>query len=87
MTKEIKLFNSMQLAKAEKKRRAGIWRPLETIPVNDKIKVTFVNGNDDPDNSQKSKDKRIKFQQRKSLINKLNTSSLTLEELNEYLRG
>jgi len=87
MTKEIIIFNTIQEAETEKKKRSKQWRPLQTDFENNKIKVTFVKGSDDPNNSQESIDRRAKFQRRKDLQEKLENSSLNLAEINEYLRG
>lgn len=85
--KEIKIFDTNEEARKEIKKRAGIWRSLNTDFVNGKIKVTFVNGNDDPDNSQESQKNRKKIERRKDLKSKLDDNSINFDELKEYLRG
>tara|TARA_R110000751_G_C13573120_1_gene458870 strand:+ start:377 stop:655 length:279 start_codon:yes stop_codon:yes gene_type:complete len=87
MTIEIIFFNSNEEAKIDKRKRRGVWRPLETITVDNKIKVTFVNGIDDPDNSDEYKQKQIKFKRKKTLNSKLQDDSITFNELKELMRG
>jgi len=87
MTKEIVTFNSLVEAKAEKKKRAGIWRPLHTDLIDNKWKVTFVNGDDDPSNSEKSLQNTVKLARKQELQIKLDDDTITFSELKEYLRG
>ena len=90
MTKEIKTFNTLSEAKAEKKKRAGIWRPLHTDIMDGKWKITFVNGIDDPDNSIESVTKRnnekIKNEKIIVLKSKIDDDTSTLSEIREYLK-
>lgn len=86
MTKEIKMFNTIDGANLEKKRRAGTWRPLHTDFVNDKVRITFVNGSDDPDNSLESQNRRIEFNRMKALGIKLKDDTISFNEVKELLR-
>ena len=87
MTIEIIFFNSNEEAKIDKKKRRGVWRPLETITVDNKIKVTFVNGIDDSDNSDEYKQKTVILKRKKTLNSKLQDDSITFNELKELMRG
>jgi len=64
------------------------FRALHTdfVDNGNKIRVTFVNGKDDPHNSKESLDNRKKFQRKKELVDKIKDNSLTFEELKEYMR-
>ena len=84
--KEKITFGNLEEATIEKKNRKGVWRPLHTNFVGSNVVVVFVNGTDDPENSQESIDKKIKFQKRKELSAKLEDDSITFDELKEYLR-
>lgn len=84
---EILSFDTIEKSKIEKKKRAGKWRPLHTDFVNDKYTVTFVNGTDDPDNSEQAIQGRIKFIAQKELRKKLYDNTINFEELKKYLRG
>jgi len=87
MTIEIKFFNSLEDAKIEKKKMTKKnFRPLHTDFVDGKIKVTFVNGDDDPANSDEQKALDVKFQRISELDSKLQDDSLTFPELKERMR-
>lgn len=90
MTIEIKEFNTRDEAIAEKKRRSGKWRPLHTDFVNNKWKVTFVDGTDDPDKTPEAEQKRLEEKTKKSrleeLRQKISTSTIMPAELVEYIK-
>lgn len=88
MTIEIKTFRTLDEAKAEKKRRAGTWRPLHTDFVNNQVRVTFVNGTDDPDKTPevetKRQEEKTRQQRLRTLEQKIDT--MTDTELREYIK-
>lgn len=85
-------FKSEKEVDIEKKKRHGTWIPLHTDFVTDpnnpenKIRVTFVNGKDDPANSPEQKELDTKFKRQNELIQKLKNNTITFEELCEYER-
>jgi len=87
MTKEILTFNSIEEANKEKKNRAKTWRPLHTDFVNNKIRVTFVNGLDDPDNSPESIKNKEQHVRNKTLREKLKNRTISQPELLELLQS
>ena len=84
--KLIKTFNTREEVNAEKKKLAVEYRSLYTDYVDGKFVITFVNGTDDPANSEESKLQYTKFNRQKKLNKKLKDSSLNIEEINEYMR-
>ena len=87
MTKEILFFNTLEEAKIEMKKRMGVWRPLYTDFIDEKTRVTFVNGEDDPVNSPEQRELDTKFQRIGELNKKLidDTVNFTFEEFKELL--
>ena len=86
MTIEVVFFDTMEQAKVVKQQKSGTWRALHNDFVDGKIRVTFVNGVDDPINSQETQDRKIFFNRTQELILKLQDDSMTFSEWKEYFR-
>lgn len=86
MTKVMINFDSWKLAKTAKMERLGESRAIHNDIIDGKIRVTFVNGDDDPNNSPEAQNRRIVFERKKELSTKLEDDSITFDELKEYLR-
>ncbi len=79
-------FNNIEEANVEKKNRHGEWYSLHTDFIDEKIRVTFVNGTDDPANSEEQAQINLTFQRLKELSLKLQDNTITFEELKELMR-
>lgn len=83
MTKKIKTFDSKDEMYAEvKKLHKDGFVTLHKDLINNKWRLTSVNGTDDPNNLIDNS----KFLRRKELQSKLNDNSIVFEELKELLR-
>ena len=72
----------------EKKKFANKYRPLHTNKNDDdKYVIIFVNGEDDPHNSEEVKQIQQKTEKLDELNKKLHDNSITFEELKELMRG
>ena len=76
-------FNTRKEADIEKKTRHGIWYVKHTDFINEKIRVTFVNGDDDPNNSEKLQEYKLKLFRKKELLVKQKASTITFPEFIE----
>lgn len=81
--KKIIIFNSLQEAQDEKKKQEGIFCPLHTDFVGGKVKVTFVNGEDEPKISDEIQAMRT-FED--ELLQKLDTKEINLDGIKELLK-
>lgn len=83
---DIQEFDNRDEADLEKKKRHGTWDTIHTDYINGKIKVTFVNGDDDPQNSPEVLEEEARMQTLNALNQKLQDNSITFDELKEYMR-
>lgn len=69
---------------------ANGWSSLHTDFINnnerDGFKVTFVNGSDDPDNSDQEKENRLRFRLKQLLVESIEKDTITWEEYKMLLR-
>ena len=92
MTKEIIDYATRDLMKQGKilKNSQGL-RPLHTDFINNDesqgFRVTFVDGSDDPHNSLEENQKRLDFQRKKVLREKLKNRTISQPELLELLES
>lgn len=86
MVIEVVTARNLEAADTVKKMRVGEWRSLHTDFVNGQVVITFVNGIDDPDNSQENQDKRTQNQRKQILKNKILNNTISFEEMKEYFR-
>jgi len=85
MTIEKVYFSTYELAKAEKTNRLGVWRALHNDFDGTGIRVTFVNGPHDPENSDKSKESTNTYKRIKELNEKFinNSDDFTFDDYKE----
>lgn len=86
--REVITYDSWEKSKVgiKSKNKDG-FRPLHHDLINDKWKITFVKGVDDPSNFQQSINNRTKAIRMQELNNKLRDDSITFNELKELLRN
>lgn len=85
MTIEILLFADYSRARTAKQQKLGEWRALHNDIMEDgRIRITFVNGDDDPNNSEEVENRRIIFARKQELTLKLKDDSMTFSEWKEY---
>lgn len=78
-------FNTREEANAEKNRLLGEYRSLHTDYINGEFVVTFVNGDDDPVNSEEAELQHEKFIRLKELNKKVQDRTITHIELVELI--
>jgi len=68
----------------------GDWRPLHTEFINnnelDGFHVTYVNGSDDPDNSDEAKENRLQLRLQKLLIQSIENDTITFNDYKMLMR-
>lgn len=78
-------FKNQQEADIEKKKRRGKWYSLHNNRINGKIIVIFVNGKDDPNNSNEQKELDKKSEKLQELLTKLKNNTITDDEKLELM--
>lgn len=91
MTLDIQTFASKKEAEIEIKNRAGVFRAMYPDKLSDgTFQITFVNGEDDPDNSDESKQREVTQKTNQDrlevLQTKLDDDTINFVQLKEYLR-
>jgi len=84
---ETEIYPTRKVMKREKaKRILNNWRSLHTDFINNKFHVTFVNGSDNPDNSDEAKDSRLKHKLTKLLVRTIENDTITFNDLKMLMR-
>jgi len=79
-------FNRKSMDRDKKTRHKNNWRSLHTDIINNKFHVTYVNGSDDPDNSEESKERRLQFRLQKLLVKTIENDTITFNDLKILMR-
>jgi len=91
MTIQIHNFPTRKVMKKEKKKMNQLgFRSLHTDFINNNesqgFKVTFVNGVDDPNNSEEQKTREIRFELRELLIKTIENDTITFKDYKMLMR-
>jgi len=84
MTIETEFYFTRKLMKKGKKQRhLNQWRPLHTDFINKRFKVTYVNGSDNP---QQTESQKAEFILTELLLGKLQNDTITQSQLRTLIR-
>jgi len=87
MTVEIKLYPTRKVMRKEKQKFNQLgFRPLHTDFIEKWYRVTFVNGTDDPDNSDEAKESRLQFKLQKLLIQSIENDTIDFKDYKMLMR-
>lgn len=76
-------FNRRSMKKAKSQRLENQWRSLHTDIINDRFRVTYVNGSDDP---KPDESENAKLELQELLLGKLKNNTITFEQLKTLIR-
>jgi len=87
MTIVIETYPTRKVMKRQKQLKALVgFSSLHTDFIDNKFRVTFVNGSDDPANSDEARDDKLKFKLRQLLIRSIENDTITFTDLKMLMR-
>jgi len=87
MTVEIENYPTRKVMKRGKTRMNQLgFRTLHIDSINNGFRVTFVNGSDDPDNSDKTRERGLQFKLKKLLITTIENDTITFSDFKMLMR-
>jgi len=87
MTVETKTFPTRKVMKREKLKMNQLgFRSLHTNFIDNKFEVVFVNGSDDPANSEEAEENKLRFKLEKLLIETIENDTITFDDYKILMR-